>query len=109
MGAVFQLENRYAQIIAMVYIVVAYSAAMPVLYSAGFLLFVSMYWSDKTLFLRHYRTPPKYGAELAHRAMALLEWAVPVHFLFGLNMLTSAEIFREDESNSDVTTGGPVM
>lgn len=81
----------------MVFIVMTFSAAMPIMYVAALMLWICMYWSDKILFLRHYRTPPKYGIELASRCLKLLEWSIPVHFLFGLIMMTNPEIFSSDE------------
>lgn len=80
----------------MVFIVMTFSAAMPIMYLAGLILFFSMYWSDKALFLRHYKRPPKYGLELATRSLKILEWAIPIHFFFGLLMLTNPEIFSAD-------------
>jgi hypothetical protein len=73
-----------------------YSAAMPILYLSGFLLFVSMYWSDKALFLRHYKTPPKYGPELAARSLGILEWSIPLHLCFSLYMVTNPAIFDDE-------------
>lgn len=81
----------------MVFIIMLYSAAMPVLYCAGFLLCLAMYWSDKVLFLRHYKTPPKYGTELATRSLTILEWAIPIHLMFGLYMVTTPEIFSDPD------------
>lgn len=73
-----------------------FSSAMPIMYGAGCLLFFAMYWSDKILFLRHYKKPPKYGLELASRGLKILEWSIPVHFFFGLFMLTNPEIFNAE-------------
>jgi len=97
MGAGFQLENRYAQIVGCMFIVMVYSSAMPILYFSGFLLSVTMYWSDKVLFLRHYRTPPKYGMELATRSLTIIEYSIALHLLFGMYMLTNPEIFKVDD------------
>jgi hypothetical protein len=79
----------------MIFIIMTYSAAMPILYFSGFLLFVAMYWSDKILFLRNYKTPPKYGTELASRALGILEWSIPLHLCFGIYMMTNPEIFSD--------------
>ena len=49
----------------MFFIIMMYSTTIPLLYFAGLLICASMYWSDKILFLRHYRLPPRYNKNLA--------------------------------------------
>ena len=75
-----------------------YSLSMPFLYVAGFLIFSSMYMTDKILFLRYWRTPPKYTTELAGRTYFLLEWAIILHFVFGLYMIPNPKIFSFDST-----------
>jgi len=49
-----------------------YSTAIPFLYFAAFISVIAMYWTDKILFLRSWRTPPFYGNELAKKARGIL-------------------------------------
>jgi len=79
--------------IAMLFIIMMYSAAIPVLYVSGFLICLTMYWSDKALFLRHYRLPPRYGRDLAKRAIAIMEYAIILHMIIGCYMLSNETIF----------------
>ena len=77
------MADRYSQIIATVFIVMLYSLSMPFLYLAGFLIFTSMYWVDKILFMHYWRTPPKYTTEIVKRTFFLLEYAIILHLIFG--------------------------
>ena len=81
MGPQFLIEIRYSQIIASFYIVMTYSAGMPLLYLISMLQIYLMYWVDKYLcklnlllncylVLRFYRKPPRYGAEMAEVALS---------------------------------------
>ena len=80
-----------------------YSAAIPILYLAGCAQMIIMYWADKTLFLRHYRLPRRYGRTLATRVVEVMQWAILLHLLFGLYMLSNPEIFTyENEDLSKV-------
>lgn len=38
----------------MTLVIVTYTCAMPVLYMAGMIICITMYWTDKFLFLKHY-------------------------------------------------------
>jgi hypothetical protein len=103
LGPEFQLENRYSMMIAGLFIMLTYSAAIPILYLAGCAQMTIMYWADKTLFLRHYRLPRRYGRKLAGRAVEVMQWAILLHLLFGLYMLSNPEIFTyENEDLSKV-------
>ena len=70
-----------------------YSAAIPSLYIAGLLICFSMYWSDKILFLRHYKIPARLGTDLARRAHNIMMFAIILHLLTGVYMLSNPEIF----------------
>lgn len=87
------LENVYSQIIAITFIVLAFSAAMPFFYFAGLLMCTCLFWASKIGFLRCFKTPPRFGPELANRTRKILEWAILLHLLFGVYMLTNPLIF----------------
>jgi hypothetical protein len=55
-----------------------------------------MYWTDKTLFLRHYRKPPLYTKQLIMKAISIMEWGVPLHLVFGLFMISNPKAFVYD-------------
>ena len=78
-------------------VVLMYSVAIPILYVAGFLICVTMYWSDKVLFVRSYRIPPLYGLDLAGRTRVIMEYAIVLHLFTGLNMLSNPQIFPGEQ------------
>lgn len=53
---------------------------MPVLYVIAAATFFLSYWCDKLTFFRHYRTPPRFDANLARDASRVMPYAVLVHF-----------------------------
>jgi hypothetical protein len=77
-----------------------FSAAIPVLYLAGVLLCFVTYWTDKTLFLKFYRIPPKHGSDLAHKARSIIEWSLIIHLIMGLYMMSAPEIFTSEEDDN---------
>lgn len=85
--------------IAGLFIMLTYSAAIPILYLAGCAQMIIMYWADKTLFLRHYRLPRRYGRKLAGRVVEVMQWAILLHLLFGLYMLSNPEIFTYENKD----------
>lgn len=101
LGSVFQIENRYSVLISMFFIILMYSTTVPILYVYGAILCFVQYWMDKYLFLRHYRKPPNYGLGLARYARQTIEWALLIHLLMGLYMMSDPEIFPvyHDEEN----------
>jgi len=87
----------------MVFIILMYSTTIPTLYIAGFLLCVVQYWSDKILFLRYYKTPPKYGLFLATKVKNIIEWSILLHLFMGLYMMSNPEIFPANEEDENST------
>lgn len=70
-----------------------YTTAMPILYLAGFLICLNMYWVDKFLFLKHYKKPPLYTKELIMSAVDKMEYGVVLHLFFGLFMISNEQTF----------------
>jgi hypothetical protein len=83
------MQDRYAQLIAVLLVLSCYSAAMPFLNLAGFVCCILQYWTDKLLFLREYVTPRRYSKELTFKAVNLIEFGIVLHLVFGLGMLSN--------------------
>ena len=79
-----------------------YSAAIPILYISGLLICLTMYWSDKILFLRHYKLPPRHGRDLASRAISFMEYAIVLHLIVGCYMLSNETVFSYTEDNQSL-------
>jgi hypothetical protein len=57
-----------------------------------------MYWTDKFLFLRMYRTPPRYGIELSNKSRNIMQWAIATHMAIGFYMFSNSSIFTVTSS-----------
>lgn len=97
-GPEFLIEIRYSQILASFYIMMIYSSGMPLLYPIGMLQYFMTYWTDKFLFLRLYRTPPRYGIEMSEVVRKTMVFGVLVHWLFGFYMYSNSQIFTYSSS-----------
>ena len=78
----------------MFFIVMMYSTCIPLLYIAGLMICASMYWSDKILFLRHYKLPPRYNRNLAERSNKIMKLAIILHLLTGIYMISNTELLN---------------
>jgi len=57
-GPDFILQVRYAQVLATIYVTLAYSSGMPALYLLNFFILVVQYWVDKILVFNYYKKTP---------------------------------------------------
>lgn len=78
-GKSFRLAERYAILVAMVYVVLMFSAAMPVLYLFAAVTCFMVYWCDKASFLRLYSVPPRFDAALSKQSMSIMQSCVMLH------------------------------
>ena len=99
-GGHIEFDNRFSQLIAMIWVIMMFSAAIPVLYLAGFVLCFTIFWTDKTLLLKFYQIPRRHGSTLAHKARNIIEWSLPLHLFMGLYMLSSPEIFTSEKDDN---------
>jgi len=74
------------------------------LYFAAFLSTVFMYWTDKILFLRNWRTPPLYNDELATTSRKILKHAVLMHLCVGFYMLSNPSFFETESKDNELVT-----
>lgn len=104
LGPSFQLEERFARIIAFFFIALSYSAAMPTMYIIGCFFCFLIYWSDKILFLRFYKKPPLFNVSLALSLLKTIEYALLFHVFFGLMMLTNPNIYANSTTDNSNPT-----
>ena len=99
-GGQIEFDNRYSQLIAMIWVIMMFAAAIPALYLTGFVLCFVIFWTDKTMFLKFYRLPPRHGSELANQARNIIEWSLIMHLFMGLYMMSNPEIFTSEEDDN---------
>lgn len=99
-GKEIQYDNRFSILIAMVWVIMMFSVAIPSLYCAGILLCFTMYWTDKVLLLRFFKIPPRHGSDLAFKARDIIEWSLVLHLFMGLYMISNPTIFTSEEDDN---------
>lgn len=92
-GPSFDISDRLAQVLVVIFTTFMYSSGMPFLNLTCFCTLVLVYWCDKILILRHFRTPPVYSYDLNQRIIFLMPLAVIIHAIFAIYAYGSAEIF----------------
>lgn len=92
-GPEFLIEIRYSQLLASFYILMCYSSGMPLLYIISMLQYFFTYWVDKFMFLRLYKTPPRYGIEMSETTRKIMVLGILLHFALGFYMYSNSQIF----------------
>ena len=93
-GPKFILQIRYAQSLSVMFLILTFSSAMPLLYLAGFIHFFFTFWMDKFLLLRYYRLTEGYTAKLSKNIIRILPIAVILHLLFGLVLISNRNLLQ---------------
>lgn len=88
----------------MIFIIMMYSTAIPIMYVCGFVIFSLSYWTDKILFLRLYKVPPRYGLHLAFGTQIVMEWSILLHLFIGIYMISNPDIFNFNNSEKVKTS-----
>ena len=60
LGENLLLDERYAQQLTAIFFSLMYSTGIPILVTIALVFFMMMYWVDKFMFCRVYKTPPQY-------------------------------------------------
>jgi len=101
LGPEFTLSYRYAQAMATICVCLMFGGGMPILYSVGFVSMLLFYWTDKFLFVRHCRTPPRFNIRLGQKASYFIYFALLLHTTFTLWMFGNEEIFVAEEYQTE--------
>lgn len=56
-GTSVQMEVKYSNMVAVIYIVMFYGSGIPILYFIAAVYFFVTYWVEKIMILRYYRKP----------------------------------------------------
>ena len=66
-GPEFILDARLAQVIAVIWVTFIYSPTLPLLLPLAIINFTMIYWIDKYLVLRFYKTPRNYDQTIINK------------------------------------------
>lgn len=92
-GGEFKVKNRYAVQLCLIFSILLYSAALPMLWVLAAIAFAFWLLVDKFLFVNYYARPPQFDESLANTAAGLLPYAVLIHVMFSMWMFSEEEIF----------------
>eukprot|EP00931_Biecheleriopsis_adriatica_P083814 TRINITY_DN5750_c0_g2_i1.p1 TRINITY_DN5750_c0_g2~~TRINITY_DN5750_c0_g2_i1.p1 ORF type:complete len:925 (+),score=156.21 TRINITY_DN5750_c0_g2_i1:39-2813(+) len=89
----FDIKGKYAQMLTTVFVTLTYSAGLPMLNGFAFLYFLLMYWADKFCLLWGSKRPPYYDTTMATEASEAMLYAVALHCVFAVWMLSQPCVF----------------
>ena len=87
---------RYAQVLSTIYVTLAYSSGMPLLYLLNFCILFVQYWVDKILVFNYYKKTPQFTRHLSRSVVNLLPWTLVLHALFGMMIYSYPYIWKSD-------------
>jgi hypothetical protein len=92
-GYEYGIAYSYATMHTITWVVLSFSSGMPILYFFAFLYYLFAYWFDKYLILNFYRKPLTFNEDVPVASLSFFKYPVLIHFLFGIFMLSSKEVF----------------
>jgi hypothetical protein len=92
-GPEFLLYLRYAQLLNTLFVCLMFSSGMPILIPIACVTFIGYYFVDKFMLFNFYSLPPMLGSALASAVTDILPYAVLMHLMFGMWMMSNEEFF----------------
>ena len=93
-GPEFLLDAKLAQIIACIWITFMFSPGMPFMYVVSAINFTAMYWIDKALVLRFFRSPKNYDEQTIKHTISSLKTSFLFHLAMGVVMLSNRDLME---------------
>lgn len=90
-GMEFELDDRYNDMLTMIYLVVIYAGGLPLLYPIAAMFFLLTYITDKCLLFNEYQRPLRFDGYVAKKSLEWLKWVV-----FFRIIMSSALYLREN-------------
>ena len=94
-GPEFLLNTRLSQIITLIWTTFFFMPAIPTLSLVMVMVLVMIYWVDKFLLLRFYRTPKGYHEEIIQFCLKQLKWTLVFHGIMGVFMLSNEKLLSD--------------
>eukprot|EP00930_Biecheleria_cincta_P018437 TRINITY_DN14363_c0_g1_i2.p1 TRINITY_DN14363_c0_g1~~TRINITY_DN14363_c0_g1_i2.p1 ORF type:complete len:913 (-),score=124.97 TRINITY_DN14363_c0_g1_i2:440-3178(-) len=82
----FDIKQKFAQMLTVVFVTVTYSSGLPLLNVFAFFYMLCMYWADKFVLLWGSKRPPRYDSLMAKEASEACLYAVALHCVFAIAM-----------------------
>lgn len=94
----WDLSLRFAQVMNVIFCILMWSGAMPILYFCGFVYCFVAYWMDKMVLLKGSRRPPMYNERVVVGAIGLFPVAALLHAMVALWVFGRQDLFPSDWS-----------
>lgn len=94
----FAFDLKYSSILKNIFVVLTFGTGMPILYFFLVVIFASAFILHKYTLLRISKLPPLYSSDVVMSVVNLLPFAIILHALFGIYMLSSDDVFPESIS-----------
>jgi hypothetical protein len=95
-GPEIMLDNRLAQIVCLTWCTFQFSIALPFIVVLTTINLFCMYWVDKYLLLRFYRSPKNYDRRPINYVLHLLKFTFLMHFIFGILFISNSDILTNN-------------
>ena len=95
-GPEFLLDARLAQVVAVIWVTFIYAPVLPLLLPLSVINLSNIYWVDKILVLRFYKTPRNYDERIIRKQVSFLKLTFPFHFIAGLIFLSNTAILQSN-------------
>jgi len=92
-GQEFNFQEKYATVLAFIFLVLAYCGPVPILLPllAGY--FHIWYLTDKFIFCNFCRIPPQYDNKMHELAMSILPFSLLLHIVFNIYAYGNSSLF----------------
>lgn len=104
MGPEFPVATRAAANLVVFFVCVTYAQSMPLLLLVASVSAFVSFWTDKYLFLRYYRIPPRFGHKLSRGVANIVQLALLLHLLVSIWAYAQDELFPADPASSSPST-----
>lgn len=91
----FPIEANYTKILVIMFTVLTFCSALPILLVFLLACLLVAYWADKINLLRFSRKPPLYKEDLIYATSKYIPYALIIHMVFGVIFFSNDAIFPD--------------
>eukprot|EP00605_Chrysophyceae_sp_TOSAG23-4_P002640 GSChrysophyteH1.ASY1.ANO1.2916.1 assembled CDS len=104
-GQAFRFAENYAQYMSTFFVIMTFNLGMPLLNFVGFVNFFIAYIVDKSFFINIAKSPARLTTKLGCLVRSWIPWAIVLHLLMSVWMLSSVDVFDTPNDEAAVMDG----
>ena len=97
----FHLENKFADVLRVIFVGITFSTGIPLGIIAIFLSLLITFWTHKFICIKFSRKPALYSIKLIKSVINIIPFCIFIHFFFGIYILTNENIYPFTLKDSD--------